>query len=139
MNTWQLAEDFRTLIASFGVGGAWLHEQQAVEITRPSVTVSVSENPFSSDGKAGRFTLRINVHSQAHDTPAVDHQGVVAALRLRFFDPTEKVGTIAAMNAKGGGTRWALAGYSAGAEEPGEAGDAFTTVIIVTGTIRQLF
>ena len=137
MNTWQLAEDFRNgLVGLAGFAEAEFRTGQSeAEETTNSAIIDATDEPFSANGKTGKFTLTVSVKTHAEDATAAQHAARVKTMRDALLDPAAKAALIAALNGLGNFT---IKGYSALAEEGGVERSAFETPVRITGTAVEL-
>jgi hypothetical protein len=135
MNTWQLAEDFRQgAIGTDGfVEAEFVTGQNQGDLPSNAAIFSATDEPFSADGKTGRFILTVTVRTHAADATAGAHAARVKAMQdnfrgnqaswMSFFD------TLA---------HFRLIGFSALPEEGGTERSAFETPIRFAGTAVEL-
>lgn len=140
MNTYQLAEDFRAAFAGSPLFGfTMLHGQDAGEFTAPCAVFSLTEEPFSGDGRAAKVTLAVEVHSpsavEAGAMPADEaHTARVSAVREMLMG-SGKADLLQELNALG---RWKVKGWSAAGEDPDRQGQRFFTPVRIIGTVIEL-
>ncbi len=143
MNTWQLAEDFKTLFeadAAFD-GKHFYAGQDAATFEAPALVFSVTEAPFSASGNASLFTLTLQVHGLSAPTdppgptPPDEAQSLMVAAVEDKLLGAGKADLLIALNALG---RWDIRGWSAGAGDPTTAGMRFLTPVVIVGTILEI-
>lgn len=136
MNAWQLAEDIRVGIEGTSTGVDYRHAQDEQKLEAPAypaVIVGLECEPFSADGKVGKFRLVLHVKSQAQNTTGAAHAALVAETRAQFLPDTSPI--ISYIDSVG---HFHIVGYNAGPDDPNIENNAFSTPIVIVGTVREL-
>lgn len=138
MNTWQLAEDFRLLFAAdiaLAALGKVTAQEDTADVPRPRLVFTASDEPFTANGKGGKFTLTITVESPADNTTDSAHSARVKLVTEKLHASVTKAALIAALNATG---RWQIIGYNSASQSDELQGFRFETPVRIVGTAREL-
>ena len=141
MNIWKLADDFRQAFEdapAFALDHQ-LHGQGDEDFETPCQVFSVTEEVFSQNGKAAKFTLMVQVYSSSvavveDADPDAEHAARVTAVREMLLGEG-KAPLKSWLNGLG---RWDVKGWCAAGEDPEISGSRFFTPVRITGTVLEL-